>query len=204
MARDPYNQARGDTPARYPSPAGAGAPPSTSDRIPAGRRAGRARYRNQDILAILSECDAVVVTPDAPLIDPGDTAPGQCKFTLIGSRNDAMTRQDMIEIVAMRGTVRDDTPGSEGAGVYEFSSVGLQIKEQSGLDLITSGAQGGGSAFALYSDLFTTAQPFYILGVDVPADHIYALIWKNFQPSTTGHSLQVSLTFFCRTRPPEQ
>lgn len=201
--------AQGDTPARYPlgrDPQGrddGGDMPEQrrergwyggdrqDDRSPSNRW-NNIGYCDIDAVQLLSTCNHIVVVPSIPLCPAGETVAGRVEFRTGGKR----TRDcDTIHIIGMRGSVVDDTPGSQDAGPYELASMGLQIKTSQGLDWVTNGSNAD---FVKYSDLFQNSMQFFPLGIDLPTSEILHFLWQNTQPSATGDDLQASLAFFCR------
>lgn len=168
--------------------------PSREERDQYGRRATRSWETDgigPNIIRVRERADHLVVVPDIVAIDPGDQSSGLRVQFRTGGRRTANCKT--VKVIGMRGSVRDDTAGSQAAGDYELASMSLQIRTQEGYCYVTNGETDD---FATMWDLFRD-NPVYDLDVIVPTDEIWYVTFQNNQPVATGHALTPSLTFEC-------
>lgn len=178
-------------------------PPNMSPRPRQSAHAGN-RFRQSwclegpgdDLIRVRKRPDHLVVVPAVPLIAPGTTSAGlRVEFRTGGRRG--MNCQ-IIQVIGMSGSVRDDTPGAQAAGDYELASIAVQITNQEGMQYVTNGT---GADFAAFDTLFRS-NPVFDLDIVVPTSEIWFVAFQNLQPAATGHSLTPELTFHCLL-PPE-
>jgi hypothetical protein len=193
MARNDDND--DDRPARDDDE-GTSAARRRRDRRDNGARRTQNGWCAEDIDAVqlMSNANHIVVVPDVPAVLPGtDSNPAsRIEFRTGGKRTANCVT---VYIIGISGSVFDSTPGSEDAGDYEMATMAFSLKTSQGLDFVTNGQAAD---FVRYKDIFKGSQAFFPMGVTVPTSELLYVVFRNLQPAATGHTLNPSLTFFCR------
>ena len=132
----------------------------------------------------------ILTVPGIAPVPPFSTSlQARLDFTASGGCDNGM-------IIGVKGCVRDDTPGVESAGNYEYASIAVQMTFNDNENIVTDGES---QSFVPYCDLFSPDDsswlPFYRL---VSSTDIMTFRFQNLQPLATGNTLQPSLTFLFR------
>lgn len=129
----------------------------------------------------------ILTVPAIPTVAPGTTSdPAKLDFTAAGGCDNGL-------LIGMIGCVRDDTPGVQSAGEYQYATLELQATFNDSENIITNGEA---ASFVAYCDLFSPGdrEPFPLMR-EVSATDTMFFRWRNTQPAGTGNPLTPSLTF---------